>query len=111
MSKSKFCCTCTYWEKVAPMSGSMSGLCHDTSVHMKVGLEGFSCLNQGGQFWTAANFGCIQWRENDGSLLSTDKHVKQEVQDNIDRTQKACPVCNKPNNPGNEFCVWCKIQF
>jgi hypothetical protein len=66
----KFCCTCLHWEKIAPVSGDQFGICQDVGVAMKVAMDGKTHLAEEGTLWTEAYFGCIYWRENDGSLLS-----------------------------------------
>jgi hypothetical protein len=76
----KFCCTCIHWEKVAPIAGDAFGICHDVGVSMKVALDGKSNLSEEGTFWTEAYFGCVYWRENDGSLLSINEIVEDELE-------------------------------
>ena len=55
-------------------------MCHDTSVAMKVALDGKTRLGSEGTLFTQSYFGCIHWRKNDGSLISTNKALK-DVED------------------------------
>lgn len=76
----KFCDSCIYWEKVVPqVSGDNFGICHNVEVAMKVAMDGKTHLAEDGALWTAQYFGCVHWRENDGSLLSTDDIVKDII--------------------------------
>jgi hypothetical protein len=80
MAAAKFCCDCTHWEKVTPqLAGDNFGVCHSTTVAMKVAINGKTHLNEDGILWTAQYFGCICWQQNDGSLLSTDDVVKKII--------------------------------
>ena len=75
---SKFCKTCIYWEKVVPqVSGDNFGVCQDVSVSMKVAMDGKSHLSEEGALWTEQYFGCVYWRENDGSILNIEEAVKK----------------------------------
>ena len=76
----KFCSTCIHWEKIAPKPTDAFGICTDVSVAMNVNLMPKSNLSEDNVMWTTANFGCIYWREDDGSLLSTDDEVDDEIE-------------------------------
>lgn len=77
---SNFCNKCIQWEKVTPqLAGSNFGICHDVSVAMKVALDGKTHLGEDGAFWTEAYFGCVHWRENDGSLLGFDDIIDSDT--------------------------------
>lgn len=77
---SKFCNNCINWEKVIPqVSGDNFGICQDISVAMKVAMDGKTHLGEEGALWTEQYFGCIYWREDDGSLLSIDDIVNDDL--------------------------------
>lgn len=80
---SQFCCECNQWEGVLPqISGDHFGMCHDTSVAMKVALDGKTKLGDQGTLFTQSYFGCIHWRKNDGSLVSTNRALKEDEEEN-----------------------------
>lgn len=80
MPQPKFCCTCIHWERVVPdVAGDNFGICDNVAVATKVALDGKTHLEEEGTLWTEQYFGCIYWRENDGSLLSTDDIVKDQL--------------------------------
>lgn len=65
----KFCYTCINWEKVDNDANDSFGICHDVIVGMKVSVEKEDSTEEG-ELWTNGYFGCIYWRENDGSIVS-----------------------------------------
>jgi hypothetical protein len=80
MSKPHFCHTCIFYEKdIFTRTGDKFGICSNTSVAMKVALDGKTHLEEEGTFYTAEYFGCIYWRENDGTLLDINKTIKDEL--------------------------------
>ncbi len=78
MPKPHFCSTCLFYEKdIFQRTGDSFGICHNTTVAMKVALDGKSHLEEGGTFYTADYFGCIYWRETDGTLIDINKILKK----------------------------------
>lgn len=77
---SKFCCTCIYWEKVIPqIGGDDFGVCHDETVAFKVALDGKTKLGQDGMLSTQGYFGCIFWRQNDGSVVNFKRIIDSDT--------------------------------
>lgn len=80
MPKAKFCCTCIHWEKnIITRVDEKFGICHDVIASSKVFQDAETRLNEDSTVFTEAHFGCVYWRENDGSLFSTDDIVKKEI--------------------------------
>lgn len=75
---SKFCLNCYCWEEVATkVTGDTFGICHNVAVKDKVAVDGKAHVLEEGTLWTEEYFGCLYWRENDGSLFGIDKYVKK----------------------------------
>lgn len=73
----KFCCTCIHWEKdVLARVGQSFGICDEPIVTSKVMQDTDKHLSEEEVLYTDPYFGCIYWRQNDGSLFGTDKIVK-----------------------------------
>jgi hypothetical protein len=74
----KFCNTCIHWEKLHPTVSS-SGICHSADVSLNVKMN-YSDMNMDaeGTLWTEPYFGCVYWRENDGSLININKTITDE---------------------------------
>jgi len=75
----KFCNTCYCWEKVGPQAVNVLGACHSEEVKLKVHLD-FPNIDRDeeGQLWTDQFFGCVHWKQNDGSLVSINKTLRNE---------------------------------
>jgi hypothetical protein len=112
MSQAKFCCTCIHWEAdIFTRVGEKFGACHDVIAPSKIVQDRETTINDKTILYTEAYFCCNYWRENNGSLMAIHNAIKHEVAIAQSNLQLYCPECNKPNNPGNKFCVWCKISF
>lgn len=73
----KFCCNCTNWENVKGSKDSQ-GICHDVMVASNVTIEHEKTFTQDGQLWTNGYFGCIYWRENDGSIVDFEDIIDED---------------------------------
>lgn len=74
-----FCCKCIHWEKVDLIAAESFGVCDNVSVATKVALDGKTHLGEEGTLWTEAYFGCVYWRQNDGSLLNFEDIIDDET--------------------------------
>lgn len=114
MPTAKFCCTCIHWEKdILIRTTEKFGICNDVIASSKIIQDRETKLNEDNTVYTEAYFGCIYWRENDGSLLSIDDVVKDEIKEfqaNV-KDIVQCQHCNKLNNITNDYCIWCKLQL
>lgn len=77
MPKPHFCHTCIFYEKDIFSRGADSfGVCRNVEVSMQVVSDGKSQLEEEGTFYTSKYFGCIYWRENDGTLIDINKTLE-----------------------------------
>lgn len=75
---SKFCQTCIHWEKdIFTRLGGKFGICHDLLATDKIIQDRETKLTEDGTTYTAEYFGCIYWRENDGSLININKTLNK----------------------------------
>lgn len=74
-----FCCDCIHWEKLTPISGDSFGICHSVEVSMKVALDGKTKLSDGGTLWTAAYYGCVQWRNRGNEIVNFDDIIDSDT--------------------------------
>ncbi len=65
-----FCTDCKFWEKdIIPRCGDTLGLCHSPAVEFAVSIDGSKVVGDYGKIWTAKFFGCIHFRESDGTII------------------------------------------
>lgn len=82
----KFCCTCIHWEKdILTRVEEKFGICHDVIAPDKVIQDRETKINEDNTLYTESYFGCVYWRENDGSIIkfkSTPKELRKgEIED------------------------------
>lgn len=73
-----FCTDCIHWERLHPKPSTEKGICSDGSVAMHVAIEEGSGMIESGTLWTSPYFGCVYWRDNDGSLLNFDDIIDED---------------------------------
>jgi len=106
MPKPHFCHTCTFYEKnIFTRTGESFGICHNVAVATKLAIDGKTVLGDDGIIYTEEYFGCIYWRENDGTLIDTSKFSKDKLREIVCKTCGAC-------NPGlNILCIKCQYPL
>jgi hypothetical protein len=87
LMSAKFCCTCIHWEKdIFTRVGEKFGICHDVVAPGKIVMDTNTTLNDETILYTEEYYGCIYWRENDGSLLNfkyiINKNTGKPIDDN-----------------------------
>lgn len=87
----KFCHTCHSYEGgIFTRAGESFGVCHNISVSTKIVLDGNTILAEDGIIYTEEYFGCIYWRENNGTLIDLGKtvNVKKILEERIKREEE-----------------------
>lgn len=108
MPKPHFCHTCTFYEKnIFTRVGESFGICHNVAVATKLAVDGRSVLGEDGIIYTEEYFGCVYWREGDGTLIDTSKIVK----DKLASKEIVCKNCGASNSFVNTTCIKCNCQL